>query len=132
MGDGPLRPALEAEVEARGLGGEVVFLGQQSNPYAVMRRCQYGLLTSSREGFPNVVLEMMACGMRKVVMTPCAGDLDSLTGVSVTSDFSPDSLAGALADAIREGEDFSATYRAVVEGRSVERYLDAVLGEAAG
>lgn len=131
MGDGPLRPALEAEVAARGLGNEVIFLGQQANPYAVMRRCQYGLLTSSREGFPNVVLEMMACSMRKIVMTPCAGDLDTLTGVTVTPDFSAESLAGALATAIDSGEDSSATYRAVVEERSVERYLDAVLGELA-
>ena len=129
MGAGPLRAALEAQADAMGVADLVIFLGQQSNPYAIMRHCEFGLLTSLREGFPNVVLEMMACGIRKIVMTPCAGDLDTLTGVTVTEDFSASSLSDALAEAIRSGEDCSATYRAVVEGRSVDRYLDAVLGE---
>ena len=129
MGDGPLRVETEAAVRDAGLWEDVLFLGQQSNPYAVMRACHYGLLTSSREGFPNVVLEMMACGVRKIVLTPCAGDLDTLPGVHVATDFEADTLASALADAIRSGEDQSAVYRAAAAARSVDRYLDVILGE---
>jgi glycosyltransferase involved in cell wall biosynthesis len=128
MGDGDQRQLVEAAAKSAGLDGDVVFLGQQSNPFAVMRACQYGLMTSAREGFPNVVLEMMACGVKAIVMTPCAGDLETLTGVHVTKDFSSRALADALSTAINEGHDFSRTYRAVVAERSVERYVDAILG----
>lgn len=128
MGDGSERAAIEAAVRTAGLEDAVVLLGQQSNPFRVMRACQYGLLASSREGFPNVVLEMMACGMRKIVMTPCAGDLDTLTGVTVTEDFKAESLADALVQAIEAEEDQSAVYRKTVAGRDVDTYLDRVLG----
>lgn len=129
IGDGRLRSAVEAGITARGLDDKVALLGRRANPYAIMAACRYGLLTSSREGFPNVVLEMMACGLRKVVMTPCAGDLDALTGVTVTRGFTATELASALFDAIESGENHSEAYRALVAERSVERYLDAILGE---
>jgi len=108
-----------------------VLLGRQANPYAIMRQCQYGLMTSAREGFPNVVLEMMACGVKKIVMTPCAGDLDDLQGVTVTEDFAAGSLCEALAKSIRAGDDFSAVYRKLVEQRTPDAYLDAILGRDA-
>lgn len=127
MGEGPLHARIEQETRARGLGDRVVFLGRQTNPYPIMRLCHYGLLASAREGFPNVVLEMMASGLRKIVTTPCAGDLGTLNGVTVTEDFTAEALAAALARSMTAGEDFGETYRAAVTGRSVDRYLDAVL-----
>lgn len=128
MGEGTERAAIEAAVRTAGLEDAVMLLGQQSNPFRVMRACQYGLLASSREGFPNVVLEMMACGVRKIVMTPCAGDLDTLTGVTVTADFTSESLADALVRAIETEENQSAVYRKTVASRDVDSYLDRVLG----
>jgi glycosyltransferase involved in cell wall biosynthesis len=128
MGDGPLRPALEAASRKAGLAeDDVVFLGRQSNPYAVMRRCHYGILTSSREGFPNVVLEMMATGVRKIVVTPCAGDLDLLSGVTITPDFQVDSVAEALEQAIASDEDRREDYRRIVASRSVDAFVDDML-----
>lgn len=128
MGDGPLRADIEKEIRARSLEGSVVLLGRQANPYTIMSRCQYGLMTSSREGFPNVVLEMMACGAKKIVMTPCAGDLGDLHGVTVTEDFAAGSLSAALTASIRAEDDFSAAYRKLVEQRTPDAYLDNILG----
>lgn len=128
MGEGPLKPDLKALAGTLGVSRRVHFLGQQANPYAIMRRCQYGLLTSSREGFPNVILEMMACGVKKIVMTPCAGDLDSLPGVTTTTDFSAEALAAALAEAVVAHEDRRTVYRAAASERSVDKYLDEILG----
>lgn len=132
MGDGEERASLETLVRASDLEKHVVFLGQQANPYAVMRACQYGLITSSREGFPNVLLEMMACGMRKIVTTPCAGDLDSLTGVKITTGFSAEELATALVEAIASKADYSQLYQAFVMDRAAESYLSSILGERQG
>lgn len=127
VGDGPLRRDLERAAQATDMGDSVVFLGRQTNPYPIMRACHYGLLTSAREGFPNTVLEMMACGMRRIVATPCAGDLDTLDGLTVTTGFAVEDLAATLGEVITSGEDRSKTFRKAVERRSVDLYLDAVL-----
>lgn len=129
VGEGGEREVLEAAVLDMELKDDVVFLGRQSNPHAIMRACDYGLLTSFREGFPNVVLEMMASGVRAVVMTPCAGDLDMLEGVTVTADFEPAGLAEALVQAIRTGSDHRYHYRKIVAARTIDPYLDRLLGQ---
>jgi glycosyltransferase involved in cell wall biosynthesis len=126
LGDGPLEAQVRRQAAEAGLAERVLFLGFRSNPYPVMRACQYGLVTSANEGFPNIVVEMMACGMRKVVMTPCAGDLDQLPGVTVTRTFEEQEIAQSLRAAV-EGENCSELYRRFASTRSVAAYLDAVL-----
>lgn len=64
IGDGPEREALARLAERAGLGARVRFLGQL--PQERLRE-YYGaadalVLASSREGWPNVLLESMACG----------------------------------------------------------------------
>lgn len=127
VGAGPLEADVRREVSRRVLEGKVVFLGQVSNPFPIMAACQFGIVPSAKEGFPNVVLEMMACGLRKIVVTPCAGDLDKLPGVTVTLSFAAAELAEALGRAIRDEEDWSGTYRTTAATRSMRSYLDCLL-----
>jgi glycosyltransferase involved in cell wall biosynthesis len=127
MGSGVLETEIRAQTEAAGMSDRVLFLGNRPNPYPVMAACQYGLVTSANEGFPNVAVEMMACGMKKVVITPCAGDLDGLTGVAVTRTFDVHDIAGELRAAIEQREDCSSLYRKFAGTRSVEAYLEAAL-----
>jgi glycosyltransferase involved in cell wall biosynthesis len=128
MGDGPLVADLRRQVAEAGLNDQVLFLGNRPNPYPVMAMCPYGLVTSEKEGFPNVIVEMMACAARKVITTPCSGDLDTLDGVTVTRTHDIEEIARALAAALDSGEDCSGVYRGVVRSRSVASYLDRVLG----
>lgn len=63
-GDGPERAALEALAAAQGVGDRVRFLG--AVPHDTLARIYSAadalVLASSREGWPNVLLEAMACG----------------------------------------------------------------------
>ena len=64
LGEGPERPALEAQIARLGLAGRVRLLG--AHPHAALPDF-YGaadamVLASSREGWANVLLESMACG----------------------------------------------------------------------
>jgi glycosyltransferase involved in cell wall biosynthesis len=70
MGDGNLRYELEQKCKEIGLWNRTVFLGYQSNPYVEISRSDLLVLTSNQEGFGNVIVEAMFCGLR-VVSTDC-------------------------------------------------------------
>ena len=72
-GDGPLRDHLLARVRGAGLAENAVrFLGQRQDAIALMKAATVLLLTSEREGSPNVVQEALACGL-PVVATAVGG-----------------------------------------------------------
>ncbi len=45
------------------IADRVTFHGHLRNPYALLARCQLLCLPSKYEGFPNVLLEAIACGV---------------------------------------------------------------------
>lgn len=88
LGDGPEKHKLYKLIEELNLLNNFTFLGNVKNPYKYMAKADLGVVTSLKEGFPNVIIEMMAAGTKSIITTPCAGDLSTLPGVVVTEDFS--------------------------------------------
>jgi glycosyltransferase involved in cell wall biosynthesis len=132
MGDGSLKDSVQAEALTLGLQNQVLLLGEVENPFPIMATAHYGLITSEREGFPNVLLEMMACGIRKIWTTPCAGGLVSLPGLGVVDNHDPMELASGLAASINTNEDQRAAYSSVVQKRSIAQYVTELLGDQRG
>jgi glycosyltransferase involved in cell wall biosynthesis len=75
LGQGDEDRAIRALVAARGLGDAVVLCGFQKNPWKYIARADVFALTSRYEGFGNVLIEAMACGV-PVVATRSSGTID--------------------------------------------------------
>ncbi len=73
IGDGPLKPSLEASVKDLGIGGVVRFLGRRTDTAHILKAMDVGCLPSLSEGFSNAVLEYMASGLA-VVATRVGGN----------------------------------------------------------
>jgi glycosyltransferase involved in cell wall biosynthesis len=100
VGDGKFRPALEARVAARGLGGRVRFLGQLPAGEKVreqLDRADLFVLPSRTEGLPRAMVEAMARGL------PCIGSaVGGIPELLPAEDLVPPGDAAALARKIRE------------------------------
>lgn len=72
LGDGPHKAALHDKARALGVDDCVEWKGWVTNIHAVMATCDVFTFASTYEGFGNVLVEAMACGL-PVVSTDCPG-----------------------------------------------------------
>jgi glycosyltransferase involved in cell wall biosynthesis len=119
-----------AEHRRLGLESQVLFVGHRNDVYEIIASSDALLVTSAREGFPNVVLEAMACG------TPVAStDYSDVRRIlplawQVDAERDPATLAAILARCISERPVVAAAQRQWVErhasiGASARAMLDA-------
>jgi len=107
VGAGAERGRLEAQVNALGLQGRVLFPGSVANAELPLwfSAADLSILSSSREGWANVLLESMACGT-PVVATRRGGTPEVVT----------DAAAGRLVD-VRDAEHIAAEIKAVLRSK---------------
>ena len=138
IGDGRLRPEVEAERDALGLGDAVDMPGWAANPYPYLRLANLVILSSIWDALPTVLIEALALGT-PVVSTECgAGPREILDGgrygpLVPTGD--PEALAAAMAHTLADplpaailrqgGERYEAQ-------RNADLYLKLTLGLDAG
>ena len=70
LGQGRQRRKLERLARTLGVASDVEFTGFVDNPYAYLARASMFVVSSLREGGPNVLIEALACGT-PVVATDC-------------------------------------------------------------
>jgi GalNAc-alpha-(1->4)-GalNAc-alpha-(1->3)-diNAcBac-PP-undecaprenol alpha-1,4-N-acetyl-D-galactosaminyltransferase len=105
VGDGPERNSLQAQSKRLGLDDCLDFAGSTCPVWPEYFSAQVFVLPSRREGFPNVLLEAMACGCTCVASNCNSGPAELLKGGELGYLFepnSPEKLAAALRIVLRQ------------------------------
>ena len=106
VGEGPMRPKLEALILELGLGSQVWLAGARDDVASVLQGLHLFVLPSRAEGISNTVLEAMATGL-PVVATDVGGNhqlvAQELTGTLVPA-ASPMHMAKAICHLVRSGQ----------------------------
>ncbi len=104
VGDGPLRPGIEAHAAARGLSGRIVFAGERQDIARLLKALTVFVQPSLQEGASYVLLEALATGT-PVVATPAGSAEEMLThgetGMIIPMR-NPQALAGAVLTLLRD------------------------------
>jgi glycosyltransferase involved in cell wall biosynthesis len=103
VGDGALRPAIEASAKTKGISDRFRFVGVRGDVARIMRSTDAFLFPSKSEGLGNVVLEAVAAGLPMVVsdLEPVREVLEICGFAEVLSVDAPDAeWAGALGRAL--------------------------------
>ena len=132
LGEGEERARLTERANALGLAYDIDMPGFCANPFALMARAGCFALSSRWEGFPNVLVEAMACGA-PVVATDCpSGPREILHGITplVPVDDAR-ALGEAMLAALRSPPDRQAVRaraRSFSVGAATQRYLAVLEG----
>lgn len=134
IGDGKLRPELEAERDALGLREWVDLPGWAPNPYPYLRRAALVVLSSVWDALPTVLIEALALGT-PVVSTDCGAGpreiLDAGRYGPLVPPRDPKGLGSALAQTLADPpprETLVEGGRRYEVGRNADRYLRLMLG----
>ena len=100
LGEGPLFNKLTKLINEYKLSHIIRLVGYQSNPYEWFFNADAFVLSSYYEGFPNVILEALACGT-PVISTPAIGGLSEILRDRKSNIIADEISAEALAEALK-------------------------------
>jgi glycosyltransferase involved in cell wall biosynthesis len=126
VGEGSKRDLYESMVSDLGLQGRVVLTGYRTDVGAFLRGSDILAMPSLFEGFGNVHLEAMYCGIPAVV-SRVVPSLEVCSEASLVCDFSGESIASQISVLLEHPDLYQKLAdagRRIVDGYTIERCMD--------
>lgn len=130
VGDGPMRGALMAQVEAAGLASRIHFAGRQTPVEPWMSAMDILFLSSVTEGLPNVLIEAQALGVPVATMNVGGASEALRAGESgfTLEEAAPEILAQTLCAALQDAARMQAMSEAAVSYVNAKFSLASMVG----
>jgi glycosyltransferase involved in cell wall biosynthesis len=105
VGDGALLPAIQADVEARGLSNRCTFAGLQSAVFPLLSAMNVFVFPSFHEGLPLTVLEAQAAGVPILASRATPEEIDAIPNLIERRSLEegPAAWASAVMDKLKNG-----------------------------
>ena len=120
VGSGEKALELKALSKKLNLEDRISFEGEQSNPYVYMKEADLFLLTSEREGFPNVLLEANTLGL-PIVAFACQGGIREIIEEGENGFYVPFAECELMAHKIEEANSFPFNKSKIIES-TIQKY----------
>lgn len=125
FGDGPQKAVLNQMINDYGLTDKVILKGWIKNPVPYFKNAKVCVVSSIKEGFPNVLLEMLSVNPR-LVSTLCAGGIEAIPEIFTAKVNDVDDLAIAIKKALNsEQEAHKIKHNNYLLNRTPAVYIDA-------
>ncbi len=125
LGEGNQRENLEHLIKELKLTENVILQGFVTNVQDYFNQADLCVVSSRIEGFPNVLLQMMAQNT-KVVSTKCAGGIDQIQGVVLAEINNPESLLIAIQNCLESKENNREVFDSFLAENSIENYIKVI------
>ncbi|MBS9767576.1 MAG: glycosyltransferase [Flavobacteriaceae bacterium] len=126
LGEGAERDKLESLIKGLDLSERVHLLGFVKNVYPYFRQAKVCVVSSRKEGFPNVLLQMMSQNER-VVSTLCAGGIDKIKGVEICKANDKNELYKAIENTISKSiTNERLLFDKELENRSIDVFIRSI------
>ncbi|MDO3644415.1 glycosyltransferase [Mucilaginibacter sp. L3T2-6] len=101
FGDGPQKEKLAALIKTYNLQGRILLKGWIDNPLPYFKKARACVVSSLKEGFPNVLLEMAAVNP-VIVSTLCAGGIEAIPSIETAEVNDVNALTAAIKKALHK------------------------------
>ncbi len=126
LGEGNQRAALEQLISDNDWAEKVFLPGFEKNVNPYFKQAEVCVVSSRIEGFPNVLLQMMA-NNDKVVSTKCAGGIDLIKGVITVNTENEEELANAILNSLKmECKENRALFDRELDKRSIDNFIQQI------
>jgi glycosyltransferase involved in cell wall biosynthesis len=127
LGEGKDRDLLTNIIQENNLSDSVFLKGQIDNPAPYFKQAKLCVVSSIKEGFPNVLLEMMSVN-NAVVSTLCAGGINEIPAIAKVEVNNVEALAEAMSKTLKHKQNQSAEITMqYLYGRRPEIFAQSIL-----
>ncbi|KIA95965.1 hypothetical protein OC25_05340 [Pedobacter kyungheensis] len=127
LGEGKERELLTKIITENDLTGSVFLKGQIDNPAPYFKQAKLCVVSSIKEGFPNVLLEMMSVN-NAVVSTLCAGGISEIPAIAKVAVNDAKALASAMNETLQQPQtENTAIATQYLYGRRPEVFAQSIL-----